>query len=46
MNADIILIGGLVIIVTAIAYVLKTMDDMDHKRRNKKKQKKLNRSTH
>jgi len=39
MNPDLILIGGLVIIVTAIAYVLKTMDDIDHKRRNKKNKK-------
>ena len=37
MNPDLILIGGLIIIVIGVAYVLKTMDDMDHKRRNKKK---------
>ena len=39
MNPDLILIGGLVIIVTAIAYVLKTMDDQHHKRQNKKNKK-------
>ena len=37
MNPDLVLIIGLVIIVISIAYVLKTMDDMDHKKRNKKK---------
>ena len=37
MNSDLILIGGLIIIVVGVAYVLKTMDDLDHKRRSKKK---------
>jgi len=40
MNADLILIGGLIVIVISMAYVLKTMDDMSHKRQNKKKKKK------
>lgn len=39
MNPDLILVGGLIIIVVCVAYVLKTMDDMDHKRRSKKRNK-------
>jgi len=39
MNPDLILIGGLIMIVIAMAYVLKTMDDQHHKRKNKKNKK-------
>jgi len=40
MNPDLVLIIGLIVIVISMAYVLKTMDDMNHKRRNKKIKKK------